>query len=56
MTAQEFVSTQLEWLQAQYEKAQDTETRERIITAIEDIVIAALGERTFPSAYKELPP
>ncbi len=48
MSAQEFVLMQLEWLQAQYDKAQDTETRERIITAIEDIVIAAISEGTYP--------
>lgn len=49
MNVQEFVLTQIEWLQAEYNKTTDINTRERLLTAIEDIVIAALGEHTFPN-------
>jgi hypothetical protein len=47
MNAQEFVLMQIEWLQAQYSQAQDADTRERLITAIEDIVIAALSDDVY---------
>lgn len=47
MNEQEFVLMQIEWLQAQYDKAQDADTRERLITAVEDIVIAALSEDVY---------
>lgn len=50
MNAQEFVLRQLVWLQTMYEESKDSETRERLITAIQDIVIAALGEGAFSSS------
>lgn len=53
MDVKEFVLVQLEWLQRMYEESKEADTRDRIITAIEDIVIAALGEHTFPNIPKE---
>lgn len=48
MNEQEFVTQQIEWLQMQFQRAIDVDSCERIISAIEGIVVTALVEGVFP--------